>query len=236
MPVTLNEMNSLSFIEPRNSKDGTVPRFSNPPAVEPSYKDYTMIDDIFSCQTTLPAGTQLDTSMASYNSNSIIPSYHHAVCPSSAQQGLQNLVQHSNQLPRNNMYVPPQYVYGNFNSATQAVNSTIPQYQTTFQYPPFAGSVPNLQNAIYTDTSIPIGAQYFPQTQPAIYGQVQPAPSFVEGFAFDQNKSTKSISTCAECNTKNHWLGIILLIIIVLLLLGYIYHLRAKSKNGARMF
>lgn len=231
MPVTLNEMSSLSFIEPRNSKEGTVPRFSNPPAVEPSYKDYTLIDDIFNCQTTLPAGTQLDTFMPEYNSNSIIPAYHNAVCPSSAQQGLQNLIQHSNELPRNNMYVPPQYVQGNFSSAVQAVNSQIPQYQTTFQYPPFAGSVPNLQNAIFTDTSIPIGAQYFPQRQPALFGQVQPAASFVEGFAM--NKADK---TCAECNTRNHWLGIVVLIIIILLLLGYIFVLRSKTKTSVRMF
>ena len=222
----LNE--NLTIIRPTLVDDGA-PRFSNPPPFQPSYQNYTMIEDVMSCQTALPYGTDISTSMPAYNSNGIIPAYHQAVCPSSAQQGFTNLLQHP---PTPNMYIPQQYQTGvNFQQTVNQWNAANPQYQSTFYYPPFAGSVPEMKNARASDRTIPM----------------------MEGFALPDTTTntntnntsdtakcvecTKHIESCNLCQKINRCQGvrhkyltiIIVLIIIIVLMACFIIMNRNKA-------
>jgi hypothetical protein len=223
MPVPLNEMNSLNIIAPRNLNDGT-PRFSNPPPFEGSYKDFTLIEDVLSCQTALPPGTGEMGSMPMYNSSGIIPSYHQSVCPNTAQQGFNNL---ATGVPPNNMYVPSPYITGqNLGNVSAQFNASNPQYNTAYPYPPFAGSVPNLKDAIATDRSFPIGVQ---PVLPGMLPQGIPR-AYVENFALPQQQDK-----CKGCSSGHNTALIIILLIIIVLMGIYILNLR-KQMSLPKMY
>lgn len=223
MPASLNE--DLTIITPTLSDYGN-PRFANPPAVQPSYQNYTMIEDVLACQTALPPNTQMDQSMPPYNSNSLFPSYHQAVCPSATQQAFLNMARTA---PTPNMYIPPQYQTGSFHQAVSSYNAAHPQYDTTFTYPPFAGSVPFMKHARASDQTIPLR----------------------EGFANTNDKPVQT-PTCIECakhvnecnlckkltsctDTRNKYITVIvLLIILIVILLCYIFMNKGSNASVAR--
>ncbi len=219
MPVPLSEMGSLTLIGPTVYQDSGYDRYSSAPPVQPSYKDYTLIEDVLSCQTALPPGTGEFTSMPQYNSNGIFPSYHQAVCPPPAQQALNNFIARPKKLPRNQMLVPQQLLnQQSYQDVVNQYNAANPQFDTTFQYPPFAGSVPNMKNARRSDQTIPMA----------------------EGFAMPAKKDTcteclRHVESCNFCakisraeQSKLTWIIWILLAIIAVLLI-FIYKTRLPS-------
>lgn len=220
MPELLSEMNNMSMISPHIMNDG-LPRYSNPPQVQPSYQNWTMIDDVFSCQTALPPGSQSNYLMqGTYNSNGIIPAYHQAVCPSSAEQAMWNL---SLRTPSNNLYVPNEYQTGqSFASNVAGFNAAHPQYIQAVQNPPFAGGKPLMKDAKALDESTPLR----------------------EGFHFANEEASRS---CLEClrhtdgcklcqkmtqqSTTKYWVVIAILILIIIGLLGYIWWSKRKTVS-----
>ena len=228
MPATLSEMNHLTIISPSNVLDGN-PRFSNPPPVQQTYQNWTPIEDVMSCQTALPQGTYDGGILGgSYNSNGVIPAYHQAVCPSAAQQA--NLNIQNNQmyasLPQN-IYASqyqPNYVGANvptqsFQSTSDMYNAYHPQYQTNYAYPPFAGAVPNLQNAAKTDSSVAIEG----------YAPVNTSPQCLE--------CVKHVGECnlcnklTQCSNTKFWVVIVILVLVILMLLGYIWVTKRSNKS-----
>lgn len=225
MPVPLSEMGNLSIFNPQQSEWG-VPRYSNPGPVQQSYQNWTMIEDVMSCQTALPPGTQGNYMMPQYNSNNIIPAYQQAVCPSQAQQAYMNL---ANQPipPQGNMFIPQQMYQGG-QSFGQVVNQynayAQPQYQTTLYSPPFAGSVPALMNAKAQDVSI-VGARE---------GYAPPA----QDTCIECLKHVNDCGLCQKinnCNTGKYWTIIIILIAIIIMLVMYIFS-NKNSAGGMRAF
>lgn len=225
MPVPLSEMGSLTIIEPTVYDEG-LGRYQNAPPVQPSYKDYTLIEDVMTCQTALPPGTADFTSMPQYNSNGLFPAYHQAVCPPPAQQALNNFVSNPKKLPRNQMLVPQQLMnQQNYQQLVNQYNAANPQFDTTFQYPPFAGAVPNMKNARRSDQSIPMP----------------------EGFALptkDEDKCVECLKHVDKCNfcskvnkaesSKLKWIICILLGVIALLLI-FIYKTRSVAAPVSTM-
>ena len=219
MPELLSEMNNMSMISPHIMNDG-LPRYSNPPQVQPSYQNWTMIDDVLNCQTALPPGTQNNYLMqGTYNSNGIIPAYHQAVCPSAAEQAMMNLAYRT---PSNNLYVPNEYQTGqSFASQVANFNAMHPQYIHAYQNPPFAGGKPLMKDAKALDESTPLR----------------------EGFHFSQGEEasrscleclrhTDSCKLCQKMTQKSstkYWVVIVILILIIIGLVGYI--LWTKRRN-----
>lgn len=220
MPVPLSEMGSLTLIEP-TTYDGGLGRYQNAPPVQPSYKDYTLIEDVLSCQTVLPPGTGDYTSLPEYNSNGIFPSYHQAVCPPAAQQALNNFVAQPKKLSRNQMLVPQQLLdHKSYQQVVNRYNAANPQYDTTYQYPPFAGSVPNMKQARLSDQTIPMREGY------------QAPPQASKDRCMECLKHVDSCNFCSKVNkaeqTKLTWIIYLLLVIIVLLLV-YIFRVSGSS-------
>ena len=231
MPVPLSEMGNLSIINHQQSEWG-VPRYSNPAPVQQSYQNWTMIEDVMSCQTALPPGTQGNYMMPQYNSNNIIPAYQQAVCPSQAQQAYMNLANQP-MPPQGNMFIPQQMYQGG-QSFGQVVNQynayAQPQYQTTLYSPPFAGSVPALMNAKAQDVSIVGGNE-----------------GAREGYAPPPSQETcleclKHVNDCGlcqkinNCNTGKYWTIIIILIAIIIMLVMYIFSNKNSAGGGMRAF
>jgi len=222
MPEPLSEMGNLSIITPVVSDNG-LPRYSNPAPIQPSYQNWTEIEDIYSCQTALPAQTQLSY-MPAYNSNGTIPAYHQAVCPNGAQQALMNLTRNP---PPYNVLVPPQQVYGySFASDVAAYNAANPQYGQTYTNPPFAGGVPLMKNAKAQDVSTPMVEGYqAPPQQPSI----QPAN------CLECMKHVESCNLCkrlSQNSNRKFWNAIWFLIIVIILLVIYIF----KGKGSGASF
>jgi hypothetical protein len=208
MPAMLSEMNTLSIISP-HQVDNVTPRFSNPPPVEQSYQNWTMIEDVLSCQTTLPAGTNSPDWMPQYNSNNLIPAYKQSVCPPDAQQTLYNL----QKIPQPNMYVPAQLQTGrSFKDDENKYFSENIQYGTNFQYPPFAGSVNELKDAKQVDSPIVMREGY-------------QAPSNDTNTCIECAKHVNDCKLCTkltQCNTTKWWVTITILICIIIALIAYI--------------
>jgi len=211
MPAMLSEMNTLSIISP-HQVDNVTPRFSNPPPVEQSYQNWTMIEDVLSCQTSLPAGTNTPDWMPQYNSNNLIPAYKQSVCPPDAQQTLYNL----QKIPQPNIYVPAQLQTGrSFQDEENKYFAENIQYGTNFQYPPFAGSVNNLKDAKEVDS-------------PVVMREGYQAPSNNETSTNTCIECAKHVNDCklctklTQCNTTKWWVTITILICIIIALIAYI--------------
>jgi len=229
MPELLSEMNNLSIITPV-VQDVGVPRYANPPSTQDNltYQNWTMIEDVLDCQTRLPPVTQLSYMPSQYNSNGLIPAYQQAVCPSRAQQALINLTRNP---PANNIYVPPQQLYGqSFQSQVAQYNHANPQYTTAFPYPPFAGSVPGMKNAKTQDVAVPL-----------VEGYAHPRGS-THGASGERDKCIECLRHMDGCNlcqrlskqsTRKYWAGIILLIILIGVLVAYICYLKRKYNSGS---
>lgn len=190
MPARLDELSNLSIINPRveNSSDILSQRYANAPKVPDIYQNWTVIEDVTSCQTALPHGTMSQYPMDPYNSNYIIPAYSNSVCPSSTTQYIQYAQQsHPNQTQMYDSYsgmvieMPRQAAFQN--SIDSYLNQTPAQYAIQFQNPPFAGSVPYMKDAAYYDASIPMKDSYtnttsiLPPPFPIQYVQSVPQPA-----------------------------------------------------------
>jgi hypothetical protein len=229
MPELLSEMNNLSIVTPHVADVG-VPRFSNPPQ-DGSYQNWTMIEDVMSCQTALPATTQLSY-MPPYNSNGLIPAYHQAVCPNRAEQALINLTR--NPLPpQQNIYVPPQQLFGqSYQQQVDQYHQQYPPYTTALPNPPFAGSVPNMKNAKAQDVAVPLVEGYTPPRQPS-QSQTPKREKCMECL--------RHMDGCGLCqklsqnSTRKHWAGIIILIIIIGCLVAYICYLKRRNYQGGAL-
>jgi hypothetical protein len=208
MPAMLSEMNSLSIISP-HQVDNVTPRFSNPPPVEQSYQNWTMIEDVLSCQTALPAGTNTPNWMPQYNSNNLIPAYKQSVCPPDAQQTLYNL----QKIPQPNIYVPAQLQTGrSFQDEENKYFAENVQYGTNFQYPPFAGSVNELKDAKQTD-------------HPIVMREGYQAPTPDTNTCIECAKHVNDCKLCTkltQCNNTKWWVTITILICIIIALIAYI--------------
>ena len=104
MPARLDELNNLSIIQPRveYSNDVLTQRYANAPKVDDAYQNWNIIEDIQSCQTAIPPNSMDPYAMSPYNSNSIIPAYQQATCPSS---GMQYIMSQQQQYPnQTNIY------------------------------------------------------------------------------------------------------------------------------------
>ena len=226
MPEPLSEMNNMSIITPR-VQENDVPRFSNPPYEQQSYQNWTMIEDVFNCQTALPNQTQLSY-MPSYNSNGIIPAYHQATCPAPAQQALMNMQRKPlyPSRPQQDIFVPQQQQP--FASEVALYNQAVPQYGQAYQYPPFAGSVPNLKDARTNDTAIPLTEGYAPPS----------ASSPSQNTCLECMKHMDGCNLCKKLSgnvEKKYWIGIGILILIIIGLLIYIMKLRGSYTSNTRV-
>lgn len=249
MPALLSEMGSLSILTPQPYSIGT-DRFHNAPPIQPVYKDYTMIEDIATCQTALPPGTSGGYSMPEYNSNAIIPGYNAAVCPSNLQQTYLNLSR-PGMLPYDQYLVPNQQ--RSFQHYVNKYNAQYPQYNTAFEYPPFAGAVPSMRNARATDQTLPMNDGVLPPlfnpsyAPPPLTPIPQEAPqaaaeeSKKEGFHFqdvDCSQCLAHLDKCKICkqylgySTQNYkWFIVILLLIIV----GLIVYIVMNKKHSRQL-
>jgi len=162
MPARLDELNSLSIINPTYQNDITGLRYATPPPPQDVYKNFTVLDDVTMCQTALPYGTQSPMYMGEYNSNRVIPAYNMAVCPSSAQQYINNMTTRANAagltyledpFTQSTMYIPKQV---SFADNVAKANAPIMQFSTLFQNPPFPGGVPAMKNAVINDIAVPM--------------------------------------------------------------------------------
>ena len=223
MPELLSEINNLSIITPHVQDATSVPRYSNPPPGETSYQNWTMIEDVLSCNTNLSQQTQLSYMPQGYNSNGVIPAYQQAVCPSAAQQALLNM---SRNPPNPNIYVPQQLITGqSFQSQVNAYNNQHPQYSTSLAYPPYAGSMPYMKNAKAADDSIPLIEGYAPPSA-GTRGRKDSRERCIDCLHHVENCDLcKKIS---GHSTRKYWAGILLLIIIIGCLVAYVCHLKRK--------
>ncbi len=240
MPARLDEISNLTFVDPYQQFDGGV-RYANTPPVQDAYKNFTIIEDVTTCNTMLPPGTQSQYPMAPYNSNNLIPSYKNATCPPPAQQYVNNLMNKNpgatsiEDIYQNaTMYLPRQQ---SFSSNVINYNKTQPQYALLFANPPFAGSVPPMKNAVVADVSIPM---------------IPPQPE-QEGFEIEKDSNKVDVDNCLECSKhvsscnlcnrltqcpQTKWYIITgILVLIILLLLMYIYLSKKTFKtNIPRMY
>ena len=247
MPEPINNLSSMTIINPTVSYDG-VPRFSNPPPVQQSYQNWNQIEDVYTCQTAIPYGTQSPYSMNEYNSNFTIPNVHQAVCPNAGTQYIMNA---QYQAQNRDPFLPhTTSVY----DAVAFYNHNQPSYTSVNPYPPYAGSIPNMQNAVLTDGTVPINpTQNFPQS---IYveGYAAPNPNDSQTTLPTPTVSTsnqtqslqvqkhvetlehmKNCELCRQltrCPTTKYWVAIGVLIVIILLLLFYIF---IKNKPRPQM-
>ena len=237
MPEPLSEMNNLSIINPQYSMGGS-PRYSNPPPPQQSYQNYTVLDDVFSCQTQLPPSNIRDTPMPPYNSNGVFPAYHQAVCPPYAQQGLMNL-QAQGYTPNNNVYVAnnqPSYQTFVDGYLQQAPN----MYSTNFQYPPFAGSVPEMKNARAADASVAINMP-LPYPSPAevkVEGYAAPLPTQPTQSCIECAKHVSECGLCTKltkCSNTKWWIAIGILVLIIIFLVMYIFFKHRGGSKGSSM-
>jgi hypothetical protein len=253
MPVPLNEMDSLSFINPSYNQDITGLRYASPPVPEDSYKNFTMLGNTMSCQTALPRGTQSPQWMSQdYNSNGIIPSYQQATCPSSAQQFIDNQARMGIQQGNGITFIDDPFAAPRatsfYNTVAQA-QAPIMQYSTNFQAPPFPASIPGAQNAVLYDVTVPLVPQqgmvaaqyaeaYKAPPQPA---KKSPSTSSKEGFEQIEKTDLKCIECskhvvdcglckkiCAKSN-KKLYLVIGILVAIIVLLIAYIMMLKRPT-------
>ena len=230
MPVPLSEMGNLSIINPQQA-DWGVPRYSNPAPVQSNYQNWTMIEDVFNCQTALPPGTQGNYMLPTYNSNNIIPAYQQSVCPNPAQQAFMNMAMQPAP-PQGNMFIPQQMYNGgqSFGGIVNQYNAySPPQYQTTLYSPPFAGSVPALKNAKEQDFSVPGGNEGKRE------GYAPPVP---QETCMECLKHVNDCNLCQKinnCNTGKYWTIIIVLLAVIVMLLVYIFS-KKGSGSGMRSF
>lgn len=253
MPATLAEMNELSFINPTYQQDLTGLRYASPPVPEDSYKNFTVLGNQLSCQTALPPGTNSPMWMSQdYNSNGVIPSYHQAVCPSSAQQFIDNQARLGIQQGNGITFIDDPFAAPratSFYTTTAQAQAPIMQYSTNFQNPPFPASMSPAQNAVMYDATLP----FYPQQGlvTAQYAEPYRAPQH-KNDKHDKKKPTKegydepkTDLKCTECSkhileckfcdkicaksNKKLYIIIGILVAIIVLLLAYIINLRKPT-------
>jgi len=274
MPARLDEINSLSFLNPTSVANITDVRYANPPPPEDVYKNWTMIEDIpmsKTCTTILPPNTQSPQWMPNYNSNAIIPSYNNAVCPSSAQQFINNVnttmnasqsfMQVTNQpgMPSGMIPITPYPIasaltIGHTVLPTRTVapsdivasnNAALVQYSVNMPNPPFAGSIPPMQNAVYNDVTVPMVPQHG-----MIISKVQEPYVANEEEDVQEEKETRVVKSkekrdkqpdCEGC-CSNHisrkwfWMVFAILIIIIMICLYYINKLKKAAPVMTRLY
>jgi len=226
MPVPVHEMNNLTIIKTDADYSG-VPNYHTPPPPQPSYRQVQQIEDLYTCQTTLPvpATDMYPGAYAAnaYNSNRIIPAYHQATCAPPVQQAYQNMVAQGGYT---NLYTPLQTV-GGVPHKTQAFQQYVDQYQAThpefstaFGYPPFAGAVPGLKNARAMDQNVALGDSmgYHLPKAPAQEGFALPSDNHPDvGFCKDCREK------CPECRVNNKGLYMIIAVLVVIIILLSMY-------------
>jgi hypothetical protein len=216
MPARLDEINSLSIINPTQQVDITGLRYANPPPPQDIYQNFTMLDGVQSCQTALPYGTQSPQWMPEYNSNRTIPAYNRAVCPSSPQQFINNMLhQNANRtgitviedpFAHTSVYLPRQTP---FMDIVAQANQPLMQYSVNMPNPPFPGAVPPMKNAVINDVSVPLtqdpGLLVQPMPPPLDPNPLQALPQVVPQATKDVKKEgyeapEKTDLQCMECS------------------------------------
>lgn len=253
MPLPLSDYNSLTLLPTNN-----LPNYSTPPPTQPSYRDYTVIEDVMACTNDVPpaayqAPQGTPTYGGGYNSNGIFPATHQALCPSQAQQAYTNLIhyqastspQTSATLQSTQYYTPqatPGVTPGAYPRAVQpfaaqvaAYNYSHPQYATIVpSAPPFLGAVPDMKNALRLDNTVPLREGY---AATAVAGDGSSIDSCVDCLNHVNScklckKMTQSklCALGAEGSGKGKYIAVIVVLILVIFgMIGWMMYKRKKQ-------